>query len=181
MNESVARDHSPATRGRGRESVATRFGAIAASPNVSIPFSIWVLTRVLFVILTYFGVVLFNSVLHGPHPSFVHALLPAWQNPVSHGGWDTQWYIDIAQRGYAWKNPAGTTPAAFFPLYPLLIHAVVDLTHRSWITAALLVSNASFLGALLYLWRLVAWEFDGAVARRTILYISVFPTALFFF
>jgi hypothetical protein len=171
----------PAVRRFSYPSLRASLVAWLSSPDFRVPFSIWTLTRLLFLLLTYFGVVLFNSVLHGPHPSFVHSLLPAWQNPISHGGWDTQWYINIAQKGYDWKNPAGTTPAAFFPLYPLLIRAVVEITHRSWLIAALTVSNLSFLGALLYLWRLTAWEFDAAVARRTVLYIAVFPTALFFF
>lgn len=155
--------------------------ARALLSQVQTPFVVWGWTRALFLILTYFAVILFNSSLHSAHPSFLHSLLPAWQNPFSHGGWDTQWYIDIAQRGYAWRNPAGTTPAAFFPLYPVLIRTVETVTHRSWLLSALIVSNASFLGALIYLWKLVIWEFNERVAGRTLLYISVFPTALFFF
>jgi hypothetical protein len=133
------------------------------------------------VLLTYFGVILFNSVLHGPHPSLLHKLLPAWENPYSHGGWDTQWYIDIAQRGYAWKKAVGTSPAAFFPLYPLLIRLGVIVTHRSYLLVALAISNLAFLAALAVLWRLTDWELNRRVAQRTILYIATFPTALFFF
>lgn len=139
------------------------------------PAAVFLLTRFLFVLLTYFGVILFRSALHSAHPSFTHALIPAWDQ------WDTRWYIDIARRGYHWKKVAGTSPTAFFPLYPMLIHAVTSVTHRSGITAALLISNAAFLGALLYLWRLARWELNAAVARRAILCLSVFPTALFFF
>jgi Gpi18-like mannosyltransferase len=140
------------------------------------PTAVWILTRALFVLLTYFGVILFQSALHDPaHPSLVHQLLPAWQR------WDGQWYIDIAQRGYGWKKAVGTSPTAFFPLYSALIRIVVMATHRSYIVSALLVSNAAFLGALLYLWRLARWEINGRVASRAVLYIAVFPTALFFF
>ncbi|HEY8685725.1 MAG TPA: mannosyltransferase family protein [Chloroflexota bacterium] len=145
------------------------------------PFGIWVLTRVLMVALTYTGVILFGNALHDPqHPSFLHALLPAWANARSHG-WDTQWYTDIARRGYDWSKSVGTSPTAFFPLYPLLIRLGVILTHRSYLGVALAISNLCFLGALSFLWRLTAWEFDREVAGRTILYIAVFPTALFFF
>lgn len=139
------------------------------------PVLVFLLTRLLFFLLTYFGVILFRSALHSAHPSFTHALIPAWNR------WDTQWYIDIANRGYDWKKAVGTSPTAFFPLFPMLIHAVTALTHRSGITAALLISNAAFLGSLLYLWRLARWELNAAIARRTILCLSVFPTALFFF
>jgi len=159
----------------------SRLTSWIASPAVREPLLVFALTRVLFLLLTYFGVILFNSVLHGPHPSYLHRLLTAWNNPLSHGGWDTQWYLDIARRGYNWKRAAGTSPTAFFPLYPLLIRAVVIATHRSYLVAALVISNLSFLAALVYLWRLAAWEAGRAVAIRTILYVAVFPTALFFF
>jgi hypothetical protein len=153
-----------------------------ASPDFMHPAWVWVLTRAFFVLMTYFGVILFNNALHSAtHPSFFHQLLPAWNNPISHGGWDTQWYLDIAQRGYNWKRAVGTSPTAFFPLYPMLIRAGVLVAHRSYIGTALIVSNACFFGALVYLWRLVAWEVGETVAARTTLYIAVFPTALFFF
>ncbi len=142
--------------------------------------AVFLLTRALFLLLTYFGVILFESTLHGPHPSFLHQLLPAWNNPVNHG-WDTQWYIDIAHRGYNWRKSVGTSPTAFFPLYPLLIHVGTSVTHRSSILVALTISNLAFLAALIYLGRLAEWELDRVVARRTILYIATFPTALFFF
>src|SRR5579875_2655852 len=137
--------------------------------------AVFVLSRVLFLGLTYFAVILHGR-FQSPHPSLLHALLPAWNR------WDTAgWYTVIAQRGYDWTNPAGTGPAAFFPLYPLLIKLTVLVTHRSYLVAALLVSNVAFLGALFALWKLTRWEMDAVTARRTILYISVFPTALFFF
>jgi hypothetical protein len=150
------------------------------------PLRVFLLTRALFLLLTYFGVILFgNGLLHSAHPfqiamrmahpSATHALLPAWNQ------WDTKWYIDIANRGYGWKKAAGTSPTAFFPLYPMLIHAFMAVTHRSGILSALFISNAAFLGALLYLWRLARWELNAAVASRTILCIAAFPTALFFF
>lgn len=141
------------------------------------PLGAFALTRVLFLLLTYFGVILYSVKFQSPHPSLIHHLLPAWENR-----WDTQWYTDIARRGYDWRRAgAQTAPAAFFPLYPLLIHAGVAVTHRSYILVALAISNACFLLALGYLWRLSRWEFSHAVAGRTILYIATFPTALFFF
>lgn len=153
-----------------------RVRLLAQRPDVRVSVAIFILSRVLFLLLTYFGVILFQSVLHGPHPSFVHGLLPAWNR------WDTaSWYTEIAQRGYGWKKAAGTGPAAFFPLFPLLIHLGMVVTHRSALTMALAVSNACFLAALVYLYRQARWETDGEVAARTILYIAVFPTALFFF
>jgi Mannosyltransferase (PIG-V) len=154
----------------------TNIASWLASPSVRETLTVFVLTRFLFLVLTYFGVILFNDALHTPaHPSFLHRLLPAWD-----GRWDTAWYIAIAQRGYQWHKGI-TSPTAFFPLYPVLIRAGVAVTHRSYIVVALGISNVAFLAALGYLYRLSAWEFDDEVARRTILYIATFPTALFFF
>ncbi len=163
-----------------RPDVVARSRAFLVSPAVRESLGVWILTRALFGLLTYFGVILFNSTLHGAHPAFLHQLLPAWQNAKNHG-WDTSWYTDIAQRGYAWRKAAGTSPAAFFPLYPLLIRAFVTVSHRSYLTAALVISNLAFFAALIYLWRLTVLEAGREVAGRTILYIAIFPTALFFF
>lgn len=149
--------------------------------SVREPLAVWAVTRFLMVALTFTGVILFGNSLHDPqHPSFLHALLPAWANARSHG-WDTQWYTDIARRGYGWQKSVGTSPSAFFPLYPILIRLGVILTHRSYLGVALVLSNVSFLGAIGYLWRLARWEYDAEIAGRTVLYIAVFPTALFFF
>src|SRR5579884_2321365 len=156
--------------------VAPRRNALLVWLRAGSPESgkMFVLTRALFVLLTYFGVILHGN-FQSAHPSLIHSLLPAWNQ------WDTKWYVEIAQRGYGWTKSAGTGPAAFFPLYPLLIKVTVLVTHRSYLVASLLVSNAAFFLALLYLWKLTRWETDSPTANRTILYIAVFPTALFFF
>lgn len=40
--------------------------------------------------------------------------------------WDSGWYSQIARDGY-WYTPGQQSPVAFFPLYPLLIRAVMTL------------------------------------------------------
>lgn len=96
-----------------------------------------------------------------------HALLAVW------GRWDAVHYLDIATRGYQ------GTDMAFFPLYPLLIRILGSLAGNHLI-AGLLVSNASFFFGLLYLYKLLEREYDRAVARRAIFYVSIFPTAVYF-
>ena len=181
MNGAAVPDRTePQPRGDQR-SRTDELKAWLTAPASVVPLRVWIVTRLMFAVLTYFGVILFNSVLHGAHPSFTHSFLSAWHNPISHGGWDTNWYLQIAERGYHWKNPAGTTPAAFFPLYPLLIHVGTAVTHHSSLLIALLISNLSFLAALGYLYRLTVWELGKQTAARVVLYIAIFPTALFFF
>jgi Gpi18-like mannosyltransferase len=96
-----------------------------------------------------------------------HVLLAVW------GRWDAVHYLDIATQGYQ------GTDMAFFPLYPLLIRLVGALAGNHLI-AGLLISNACFFLGLLYLYKLLEHEYDRAVARRAIFYVSIFPTAVYF-
>jgi Gpi18-like mannosyltransferase len=96
-----------------------------------------------------------------------HVLLAVW------GRWDAVHYLNIATQGYQ------GTDMAFFPLYPLLIRIVGTLAGNHLI-AGLLISNASFFFGLLYLYKLLEHEYDRAVARRAIFYVSIFPTAVYF-
>jgi len=96
-----------------------------------------------------------------------HLLLAVW------GRWDAVHYIDIATIGYH------GTDMAFFPLFPLLI-ALLGKGIGNHLVAGLIISNAAFFFGLLFLYKLVEHEFDRAVARRAIFYVSIFPTAVFF-
>ena len=94
-------------------------------------------------------------------------LLAVW------GRWDAVHYLDIATHGYQGYD------MAFFPLYPFLIR-VVGAFAGNHLVAGLLISNAAFFFALLYLYKLLEHEYERSVARRAIYYVSVFPTAVFF-
>ena len=88
--------------------------------------------------------------------------------------WDAIWYLHIAEHGYP-----HTTEAAYFPLYPLLVHAVGFVT-RSDVVAATLVSLVAFLVALVALHRLTELELGAGAARRTVVLLAFFPAAVFF-
>jgi hypothetical protein len=97
--------------------------------------------------------------------------------------WDSGWYFDIAQRGYYW-SPSGQSSIAFFPLYPMLMRALAwpfgGGDRALWIAGIALSYACLFLG-LAVLHRLTARAFgDRETARRTLLYIAVFPFAYFF-
>jgi hypothetical protein len=97
--------------------------------------------------------------------------------------WDSGWYFDIAQRGYYW-NPSGQSSIAFFPLYPMLMRALAwpfGGGERALWTAGITLSYASLFLALAVLHRLTAKIFgDRETARRTLLYVAVFPFAYFY-
>ncbi len=105
-----------------------------------------------------------------PDPGW-HNLFTAWER------FDGLWFLRIAAEGYASKDGS----AAFFPLYPLAIRAGSFLLAGHPFAAALLVSNLSFLGALVVLYLLTVSELSEEAARRTVLYMSLFPTSFFFF
>jgi hypothetical protein len=99
-----------------------------------------------------------------------HNIFTAWER------WDALWFLRIATGGYA----DGDLTAAFFPLYPLLIRGLSVMIGGHPLAAALIISNTAFLGALVALYELTRTEFNERIARRTVLYIAIFPTSFFF-
>ena len=97
--------------------------------------------------------------------------------------WDSGWYFDIARHGYYWR-PDGQSSVAFFPLYPMLMRTVAWPFGGSdaavW-AAGVGVSCTAFALALLLLHRF-AERVCGTreCARRTVLYLAIFPFSFFF-
>lgn len=103
---------------------------------------------------------------------------PGWQNAfTSFERFDALWFLRIASAGYR----AGDGSAAFFPLYPLAIRSVSWVMAGHPFGAALLVSNASIAGGLCVLYALTASERSIRTARRTVLFVALFPSSFFFF
>jgi hypothetical protein len=115
-----------------------------------------------------------NSV--GPPGWPASEVTPGWHNVVT--AWerfDGLWFLRIATGGYV----DGDGSAAFFPLYPLLIRFLSPLLGGHPLAAAFVISHAAAYGALALLYFLTASEWDERVARRTVLYLAVFPTSFF--
>lgn len=112
--------------------------------------------------------------------------VPGWAAPDFTAGWhnlftawerfDALWFLGIASEGYT----EGTGSVVFFPLYPLMIRGLAPVLGGHPLAAGLLISNLFFLGSLVVLYFLTASEFDERVARRSVLYLAIFPTAFFF-
>ena len=101
---------------------------------------------------------------------------PGWHNLVT--AWerfDGLWFLRIATDGYV----DGDGSAAFFPLYPLLIRFLSPLLGGHPLAAAYLVSHLAAFGSMALLYFLTASEWGDRVARRTVLYLAVFPTSFF--
>ncbi len=134
---------------------------------VSLPF---LLTRFIFILLTLFGVVLFNSTNYSVVVFSRHQLLFSWYR------WDAIRFAKIALSGYPTLDFA-----AFFPLYPLLEHLGMLVTGKHPVIIGMVISNLAMLGMMVVLYRLVAIEYNRRIAYKTVLYQAIFPTAFFFF
>jgi Predicted integral membrane protein len=146
-------------------------------------------TRLLLLVLTYFGGILFKVDTNSTFALNLNSILYNWYH------WDAQRNVTIATQGYI--DPSYST---LFPLYPTLIHLGTTITHLDPLLIGMLISNGAFFVALVVLYRLILSEqtATGAdknggepqalkdeqhekLAQRGILYLAVFPTALFFF
>jgi hypothetical protein len=87
--------------------------------------------------------------------------------------WDACWYARIATFGY---TPDGST--AFFPLFPAL-ERIVALGGPHVVVAGMLINVVATTLALWGLYRIAVRDHGDAVARRAMLLLAVFPTALF--
>jgi len=116
------------------------------------------------------------------HPPVVGQALPPTLSPGMHNvvtgtdRWDALRFASIASNGYR----TGDDDAAFFPGYPITVHAISMVTDLDAPDAALLVSNLAFLGALFALYVLTAREYTDLLARRTVVLVACFPTSFFF-
>lgn len=94
--------------------------------------------------------------------------------------WDGPFYVQIASRGYDPESPLPNI--VFFPLYPALIRVVGALggggAGALWL-AALAVSFAALVAAVGYLVALARIELGHGAARRSAIYLLLFPTTLF--
>jgi Gpi18-like mannosyltransferase len=91
--------------------------------------------------------------------------------------WDSPHYIDIAKNGYVNEGEQSFF-IVFFPLYPVLVR-LITFNFEYINLSALIVSNVSSIFAAVYLFKLAQLEFSDDVAKKAILFLSIFPTAYF--
>ncbi len=96
--------------------------------------------------------------------------------------WDGQYYLKNAIEGYAPmpKTAPDRRAYAMFPLYPLLIKCSSSILPISPLAAGLMISSLFSLFGILYLHKLIAIDHAQETADRSILYLLIYPAAVFF-
>src|SRR5437588_4935573 len=134
-------------------------------------FWIFLVTRFILILVTYFGSIFLTQDVHASTLVNFTTMFTSWNR------WDALVYIRIAQYGY---HPP--LDFAFFPLYPLRIAAIAHLLGSwSYFAVGMLLSNGMLLGAMFVIYQLTKEIGGDQVARRTLLYLCIFPTAFYFF
>jgi hypothetical protein len=105
-----------------------------------------------------------------------------WDSPLIHdlgyatdiwARWDSVFFVRIAEHGYDHAS------AAFAPLYPGLVWLVGHVLFGHYVLAGIVVSLACTLGAFVLLYTTAEQRLGADGARRTVLYLAVFPMSLF--
>ncbi len=143
-------------------------------------YCLWVFLalRVGLSVVALAGVALLPSIDNavGPPGWPASEVTPGWHNIVT--AWerfDALWFLRIATGGYV----DGDGSAVFFPLFPLLIRGLSPILGGHPLAAGFLVSHAATFGSMVALYFLTAGEFDERTARRSVLYLALFPTSFF--
>ncbi len=98
-----------------------------------------------------------------------HKLLGVWS------AWDGQWFLQIAEVGYA--PPGQSTP--FYPLYPALVRLLAFFLGGNDLWAGVILSLLCAALCFVLLHELVRREWDTRLADRAVLYLAAFPTSFF--
>ncbi len=106
-------------------------------------------------------------------PNFVEKL--GWARFT---GWDSSWYQKIATTGYEYADDLKQHSVAFFPLYPLVTRGLMSLG-IPFATAATIVNNLAFLGALLVLYNWVKERQTVNTAKWATAVLAWCPFSLF--
>jgi hypothetical protein len=111
-----------------------------------------------------------------------HPNAARWDSPLLHdlgyatdiwARWDSVFFLGIAEHGY------DKASAAFGPLYPGLLWILGPVFFGHDVIAGTVVSLAAAFAAFVLLYRIAERRLGADGARRTVLYLALFPTALF--
>ena len=98
--------------------------------------------------------------------------------------YDCGWYSSITSKGYMktalTEGQVGAANWAFFPLHPLIVRVLSDLTLIPFLGVAYLLGNLFLFGALIYLYKYISSMFSFKAARNTIILVAASPVNVYF-
>ena len=106
-------------------------------------------------------------------PSLTHdlgAVTDVWAR------WDSVWFLRIAEHGY---SAASGAASAFYPLYPGAVALLGRAFFGHYVLAGIVISLGAAFAAFLLLYRVAEERLGADGARRAVLYLALFPFALF--
>lgn len=149
-----------------------------------LPLAIFFLTRVVD------GVLLMVAARHQlPVPQLANGPVPLARDPATYfnviQSWDGQWFRSIVEHGYPSTLPredgiVTENQWAFYPLFPLLVRAVMTVTALSFGVAAGLLNLVLAATGMCVLFRMVSRRADPFAGAMTVLVLSAFPSAVVF-
>ena len=128
-----------------------------------------VATRATLFVVGY-AATLFFAATQGP--AATEGFLAIWSR------WDAQHFLVVAEHGWTGPIAEPARPGAFFPLYPLLMRALMTIGSPP-ILAGLFISAVASVVACAFLIKLADAEIGEGAGRRAALYLLLFPTAVF--
>ncbi|MDO8617795.1 MAG: hypothetical protein Q7N87_02835 [Candidatus Uhrbacteria bacterium] len=137
------------------------------------------------VLINFFGLIAWNrwnvnkdTAYNWIDPKHLHA--PTWNVTKLPARWDSEWYNGLAKNGYQFRDVNSFSNIVFFPVYPLLMHALGTVTNDDEKLAGWLISLASLIGAALIFYKLVKEFHPKLDALEPLWFLLIFPTAIFF-
>ena len=107
-------------------------------------------------------------------------LKPGYKRLAFFSDWDAGVYLRIARSGYPQLHSPGggfDATAAFFPLMPLVIRAVHEVTRLPYRTSGILAANVAALAACCVIWLLFR-EFAGErIATAGVMFLVFWPAS----
>ena len=155
---------------------ASDLPARVATRNPAVEIFIW--SRLAIWLAALFALFAFDSsrnpdAARWDDPSVTHdlgAVTDVWAR------WDSVWFLRIAEHGYAHLSSSAT---AFFPLYPTVAGLLGRVLLGHYVLAGIVVSLTTGFATFVLLYRLAEDKIGADGARRAVLYLALFPMALF--
>jgi hypothetical protein len=169
---------APAPDLESRPGAAGRVAKPSALKNLGTVIVLFVALRGLLFGFNYVGRSMTQSII----PAFgFPGLSPYWDGWLRH---DAGWYRSVVKGGYrlSGSDPSKTqTNLAFFPLFPYAVRAATKLVGgRNHWYAGLFITNVATLFGLLFVFRIARRYLDEEGARRSLVYLLLFPSSFFF-